>query len=137
MTMVKVFAALLFLLGVEPPHGELMSCSFTKTDMCCAWQYEEVGCYHYFDVRESWCLEEDSNAFKWVFKEMLEIEDFRSPKQNVTTWHDKYVEDNCRRCPECCVEDSEDWEGMYDDQEEFLRNASPEERAAAERLWHD
>lgn len=27
--------------------------------------------------------------------------------QTGETWHDRYIEDNCNRCPECCVSDND------------------------------
>jgi len=41
------------------------------------------------------------------------------------TWHDRYIEDNCSRCPDCCV--VEDF-GKYDDP-----NWKPEEYPCSER----
>ena len=39
------------------------------------------------------------------------------------TWHDRYIEDNCRRCPECCVSDL--WDGG-DDRENENTFCTPE-----------
>ena len=126
--MIEILFGILTLLGVQEPRGEMKYCELQKDSFCCVWQYEEVGCYDYFEVRESWCLSEEKNRLAWVYS--YQLRDLKTIEESTYT----YTEEDCKNCPECC---SEDWDDMQDDQEEFLRYASPEEREAVRRLWNE
>jgi hypothetical protein len=77
-------------------------CSYKNNQLCCTWQYEEVGCYEEFTIQEVYCISK-KNKYKWELEEsQLVVED------KDETWHDRYIRDHCAACPECCVTTEED-----------------------------
>ena len=70
--MLEIILAILMSLVASAPEGTVESCELSSKALCCVWQYEEVGCYHYFDVREEWCVTLNDLDLTWEFRESLE-----------------------------------------------------------------
>lgn len=78
-------------LSSAPYPEEPTSCEYYTGKLCCTWTIQEVGCTEIFETEEYWCIDLVDNT--WV----------KHPSSDVSTWYDRYIEDHCRNCPECCV----------------------------------
>ena len=76
--------------STSPHENSPSSCEYDSSKLCCSWEYEEAGCYDYFTVEESWCI--DAITFEWDLY----------PNDDLT-WHDRYIQDHCSNCPDCCI----------------------------------
>ncbi len=93
--------------GVPHNVDKIDFCQFERGELCCEWSFQEVGCYTEFTYGEVWCVSKDTK-YQW------QIRNDNYWESTDGHWYEKYVQDNCARCPECCVRsDREELEDVH------------------------